>query len=131
MCIRDSYRGGTGIMVDISDLSSDTEDSSDIIKSRIIQAMMNNAATSFSVSSEPSEQLWSKMSIEMSDYGATDGVWDWSWSGDRDIIVQGSTTYEAVEGDFNVSVNWYPSVGFFVTVISLLSFLGSIFREYF
>ncbi|MDC0197046.1 hypothetical protein OAJ54_00180 [Marine Group III euryarchaeote] len=127
----DPNRAGTGIMVDISDLSDETEDSSDIIKNRIIQAMMNNAATTFSVSSEPSEQLWSKMSIEMSDYGATDGFYDWSWGGSWDTIVQGSTTYEAVEGDFNVSVNWYPSVGFFVTVISLLSFSGSIFREYF
>ena len=126
----DPNREGTGFMVNISDLSASSADTSDTIKSRIIQAI-NGAGIPFKASSEPSEQLWSKMSIEMTNYGYTDGFYDWSWNGNSETVEQGFTEYEAVEGDYNFKINWYPSLGFFVAVISLISFLGSIFREYF
>jgi hypothetical protein len=125
----DPNREGTGIMVNISDLDSENNTSA-LIKSRIIQAI-NGAGIPFKASPEPSEQTWSKMSIEVTNYGDTSGFYDWSWAGSWDTVEQGFTEYEAVEGDYNIIVNWYPSIGFFVTVISLFSFLGSIFREYF
>jgi len=126
----DPNGAGTGIMVNISDLGDSEDDTSALIKSRIIQAI-NGAGIPLKALSEPSEQVWSKMSIESVNFGYADDFSNNWWNGNFEIVEQGFTEYEAVEGDFNYKINWYPSVGFFVTIISLLSFLGSIFREYF
>ncbi len=126
----DPNGAGTGIMVNISDLGDSEDDTSALIKSRIIQAI-NGAGIPLKALSEPSEQVWSKMSIESVNFGYADGFSNSWWNGNYETVEQGFTEYEAVEGDFNYKINWYPSLGFFVSVISLLSFLGSIFREYF
>ncbi|MFL2945226.1 MAG: hypothetical protein ACJZ33_04365, partial [Candidatus Poseidoniales archaeon] len=115
----------------ISDLSDSEEDTSALIKSRIVQAI-NGAGIVLTAASEPSsEGDWSKMSIESVNFGYADGYQDMWWNGNGETVEQGFTEYEAVEGDYTFKINWYPSLGFFVAVISLISFLGSIFREYF
>lgn len=126
----DPNGAGTGIMVNISDLGDSEDDTSALIKSRIIQAI-NGAGIPLKALSEPSEQVWSKMSIESVNFGYADGFSNSWWNGNSETVEQGFTEYEAVEGDYNFKINWYPSLGFFVAVISLISFLGSIFREYF
>ena len=120
-----------GIMVDISDLSDSEEDTSALIKSRIVQAI-NGAGIVLTAASEPSsEGDWSKMHIESVNFGYAEGYQGAWWNGNGETVEQGFTEYEAVEGDYTFKINWYPSLGFFVAVISLISFLGSIFREYF
>ena len=125
---------GTPIMIDISDLSSDSEGTSSIIGNRIVNKL-NSLLVPFTVSAvapESNDRAWYRLSITAQDYGRTDGFYEqWNWNGGIESTLEGSTTYEPIYGDYTIKVNWYPSVGFLVATISLISFLGSFYREYF
>lgn len=124
---------GTPIMVDISDLNSSTKESSSIISNRILNKM-NSLDVPFTVSPtspEDNERGWYRLSFTAQEYGETAGIFNWNWNGDIENTVEGTTTYEPIYGDYTIKINWYPSVGFLVAIISLISFLGSFYREYF
>ncbi len=118
------YENATNsIKVDITDLSSETENSATIIKTRIIQAIMANTALVFDVESTGPEQL----RITALNYGQVqdpDG-----WYGGYSVNQQGDTEFEAVAGDQTQKINWYPSTGFVVTLIGLFCFVGSRFED--
>jgi len=132
----DEDRGLTGspLLIDISDLNSSTKESSSIIANRI-NNRMNSIEWPFTVSPtspEDNDRGWYRLSFTAQEYGETQGFDSGSWwNGGRDIILQGSTEYEPIYGDYTIKINWYPSVGFLVAIISLISFLGSFYREYF